>query len=120
MSINWKRNCAVFGISSHYDNEPTTGVESFPPQISYDFLRGHYKVGLPWKLSKPECTNYGLCVKRLNQLKSRLLREPLLMTEYDTIFKTQLEEGIIERVPSSELDSKRCHFLPHSRGQGHY
>ena len=28
-------------------------------------------------------------------------------------FKTQLEEGIIERVPSSELDSKWCHFLPH-------
>ena len=35
------------------------------------------------------------------------------MTEYNTIFKTQLEEGVIEHVPSSELDSKRCHFLPH-------
>ena len=35
------------------------------------------------------------------------------MTEYDSIFRTQLEEGIIERVPNSELDSKRCHFLPH-------
>lgn len=70
-------------------------------------------MGLPWKLSKPECTNYGLCVKQLNQLKSRLLREPSLMNEYDSIFKTQIEEGIIERVPSSELDSKRCHFLPH-------
>ena len=25
------------------DTEPTTEVESFPTQISYDFLRGHYK-----------------------------------------------------------------------------
>ena len=45
------------------DTEPNTGVEKFPSQISYDFLQGHYKVGLPWKLSKPESTNYGLCVK---------------------------------------------------------
>ena len=47
------------------DTEPNTGVENFPSQISYDFLQGHYnyKVGLPWKLSKPESTNYGLCVK---------------------------------------------------------
>lgn len=95
------------------DIEPTTRVEGFPPQISYDFVQGHYKVGLPWKLSKPECKNYGLCVKRLNQLKSRLLKEPSLMTEYDTIFKTQFGKGIIERVPSSELDSKQCHFLSH-------
>ena len=95
------------------DTEPNTGVENFPSQISYDFLQGHYKVGLPWKLSKPESTNYGLCVKRLNQLKSRLLREPSLLTEYENTFKKQLEEGIIERIPRSELDSKQCHFLPH-------
>ena len=68
---------------------------------------------LPWKLSKPNCTNYGLCVKQLNQLKSHLLKEPSLVKEYDNIFKNQLESGIIEPVPTAELDVKPGHFLPH-------
>lgn len=73
------------------DIEPTTRVEGFPPQISTRWGYHGNSVSL--------CKNYGLCVKRLNQLKSCLLREPSLMTEYNTIFKTQLGEGIIECVP---------------------
>jgi len=70
-------------------------------------------VGLPWKLSKPSHTNYGLCVRRLNQLRSRLQKEPSLLKEYDNIFKTQLESGIIKPVSPVELDVKPSHFLPH-------
>ena len=31
--------------------------EPFPTQIKYDFLQGCYKVGLPWKSTRPESTN---------------------------------------------------------------
>ena len=34
------------------------------------------------------------------------------MTEYNNIFKMQLENGIIEQVPRSKWNSRQCHFLP--------
>ena len=71
------------------------------------------KVGLPWKWSKPSYTNYGLCVRRLNQLKVRLQKEPTMFNEYDDTFKTQLASGIIEPVPLAELEAAPSHFLPH-------
>jgi len=43
--------------------------EIFPSQIKYDFLQGHYKVGLPWKSCRSESTNYGLYLVQLQQLK---------------------------------------------------
>ena len=96
-------------------DEPSSDevMESFPAQISFDFLQGRYKVGLPWKLSKPSHTNYGLCLRRLNQLRARLQKEPAMFKEYGDIFKTQLSSGIIEPVPESELDARPSHFLPH-------
>ena len=33
--------------------------ESFPSQLRY---QGRYKVGLPWKSTRPESTNSDLCV----------------------------------------------------------
>ena len=95
--------------------EPSTEdrMESFPAQITFDLLQSRYKVGLPWKWSKPSDTNYGLCMRRLNQLKSRLQKEPSMFKEYDDTFKTQLDSGIIEPVPSSELNLTPCYFLPH-------
>ena len=50
-------------------------------------------------------------MRRLNQLKSRLQKEPSMFKEYDDIFKTQLDSGIIEPVPSSELNLTPCYFL---------
>jgi len=51
---------------------------------------------------------------RLKQLKSKLRWDKLLFQQYDTIFKTQLQDGIIEQVPSMQ-DISGCHFLPHHR-----
>lgn len=44
------------------DTESETGKEYFPSEISYEWLQGHNKVGLPRELSKPECTDGGLCI----------------------------------------------------------
>jgi len=38
-------------------------MENFPSQVIYDFLKGCYKVGLPWKLSKSKSTSYALCIR---------------------------------------------------------
>jgi len=88
-------------------------MEDFPAQITFDLLQSRYKVGLPWKCSKPSHMNYGLCIRRLNQLKARLQKKPSLFKEYDDTFKTQLASGIIEPVPLSELEATPSHFLPH-------
>ena len=51
--------------------------------IKYDFIQGHYRVGLPWNLCRPESMNHGLCVTRLHQLQKRLRRNQALLLEYD-------------------------------------
>ena len=62
--------------------------ELFPEQVRYDFIARRYTVGLPWKIHRPECNNYGLCVSRLHQLMSRLKRDKALLTEYNKILET--------------------------------
>ena len=54
-----------------------------------------------------------ICVTRLNCLKARLKKDEKLLQEYDSIFKAQLEAGIIELVPNDEEDFEGAHFLPH-------
>ena len=87
--------------------------EPFPSQIKYDFIEGRYKVGLPWKSARSQSSNYNLCVGRLMKLKARLQGREALMMEYDKIFQTQLQTGIIEPVPMSELSSRSAYFFPH-------
>eukprot|EP00795_Rhopilema_esculentum_P016499 gene16499-7917_t len=74
-----------------------------------------YEVGLPWKPTEPKnmVNNFEQCKTRLNSLHSRLIKDPELMREYDGIFKEQLAQGIIEKVPSSELDNDNVRFMPH-------
>lgn len=85
----------------------------FPSQIKYDFIQGRYKVGLPWKSTRPASSNYNLCAGRLMKLKARLQGKEALWLEYAKIFQTQLQTGIIEPVPQSKLSSVGAHFLPH-------
>lgn len=41
-------------------------------------------------------------------------RDQALLTEYNKILETQLEEGIIEPVPATEVSSQEeVHYLPH-------
>ena len=87
--------------------------EPFPIQIKYDFLQGCYKVGLPWKSTRPESMNYNLCMPRIRKLKARFQEKNSLLMEYDKIFQTKLQTGIIEPVPQLELSSINAYFLPH-------
>ena len=54
------------------DSEVELSDKPFPSQIKYDFIQGRYKVGLPWKSTSSESSNYNLCVSRLMKLRARL------------------------------------------------
>ena len=53
-----------------------------------------------------------MCVAWLHQLSTRLQKDKDLFHEYNSIFESQLHDGIIERVPDTKQSSS-CHYLPH-------
>ncbi|CAB3981862.1 Hypothetical predicted protein, partial [Paramuricea clavata] len=60
-----------------------------------------YEVSFPWKNeSIPKSNGYGMCLKRLHQLKSRLDKDKQLLEQYDNTFKDQEKSGIIDSGPN--------------------
>ena len=87
--------------------------EVFLPDIQFNDSEGRYEVTLPWKTDHiPKSSGYGMCMKRLRQLHSRLKIDTPLLREYDTIIKDQEKTGIIEHVVDNN-DVEPRHFLPH-------
>ena len=74
-----------------------------------------YEISLPWKDSNLSLISddYDLCLARLKYVFNRLKGNPELLQEYEKIFKTQLEEGIIEKVPVNKYSIPNCHFISH-------
>ena len=72
-------------------------------------------MSLTWRDPYPVLpTNFQLCLRRLNGLLARLRNEGDVLKEYDTVIRTQLEQGIVEPVNSaSEPDISGVHYLPH-------
>ena len=80
-----------------------------------EFRKGRYEVSLPWKTPKPDLlNNYELSLKRLKGLLRRLRHNPDILHEYDTVIKTQLQQGIVELVEEpATADISGVHYLPH-------
>ena len=55
--------------------------------------------------------NYALALGRLRSLHQKLDAEAF--SEYDSIIRAQLQEGIIEKVESNEEKRKEAYYLPH-------
>jgi len=80
------------------------------------FTNGRYEVGLPWLRDKCEVPDHhSLCLNRLKGLQRRLIKEPDILTEYESMIKDQLSLGIIEPVNGDgPLSRDDCiHYLPH-------
>ncbi|XP_073246936.1 uncharacterized protein [Porites lutea] len=111
-SLNWFWDIESAGIT-----EPSSKVnedEQFLRFIKFDKDEGRYEVDLPWREQTcKQSDNFDLCVTRLNCLEELLKKDEELLQEYDSIFKAQLEAGIIELVPKDEEDFEGAHFLPH-------
>ena len=58
--------------------------------------------------------DYDLSLKRLNGLLRRLKQEPDILTEYNSVIKTQLQQGIVKPIENQSLvDIPEVHYLPH-------
>ena len=97
------------------------GVEAEPTEdsVSDHFassvkMRGNrYEVSLPWREAHdPLPTNYDLSRRRLTGLLRRLKQNPEILKEYDSIIRTQLQNGIVE-VVKEDGDAGVIHHLPH-------
>lgn len=80
-----------------------------------EFRDGRYEVQLPWKSPRQDIpNNYELSLKRLRGLLRRLRCDSDVLREYDTIIKTQLQQGIVELIEDSPTaDVPGVHYLPH-------
>ncbi|CAB4038631.1 Hypothetical predicted protein, partial [Paramuricea clavata] len=77
-------------IESMGINEEKVTKEEFLKDIRCLENEARYEVSLPWKNeSIPKSNGYGMCLKRLHQLKSRLDKDKQLLEQYDNIFKDQ-------------------------------
>ena len=81
---------------------------------SVKMKNGRYEVSLPWRAyHDPLPNNYELSRRRLLGLLQRLKREPMILREYDTIIRDQLQRGIVEVVDDSVDTAGNTHYLPH-------
>ena len=66
----------LIGIADHKPH----AVYQFPPEILFNWEKGRYQTGLPWKSEvRPLSNCHSVCVNRLNQLYKRLsTNEPTL------------------------------------------
>ena len=73
------------------------------------------QVLLPWKdVHFPLPDSYQLALKCLRSLQHRLLQQPALLKEYDTIIQDQVKQGVVEVITDpTPTDSRAVHYLPH-------
>ena len=80
------------------------------------FKDGRYKVTLPWKDSHPVLPdNYQLSPHRLQGLLRRLRQDTNVLQEYDSVIKTQIQQGIVDSVEHPELSSSSLSAAPRCR-----
>lgn len=81
-------------------------------QETVQFKNGRYEVALPWKDSHSTLSdNFQLSLTRLNGL---LRQDKDVLQEYDSIIKSQIQQGIVEVVEHPEsTDAEVVHYLPH-------
>ena len=76
---------------------------------------GHYEIALPWKTYPPNLkTNRTLAERRLELLKKRLRREPIVHQKYTAFMDDLLSKDYARKVTSEEPGPLGIHwFLPH-------
>ena len=90
--------------------------DNFLKNLTHSPTTSRYTVRLPWKQDVTDLdSHYSLCLSRVKTLIMRL-RSCGLLEKYDEVFKHQLEQNIIERVPpcTSTQQLARVHYIPHT------
>ena len=74
---------------------------------------GRYEVNIPWiPGAKLDETNEEQSRRRLQNMERKLGRNEQLKADYTQIVEEQLEEGIVERIPTKQT-GERVFYLPH-------
>ena len=100
----------ILGLADAPINDQETVYSEFKEQLMRN-PAGWYETGLPWRGKHASLPNNKQgSLRRLNHLTKRLQRDGLT-TEYDSIIREQLSEGIVERAP--EFPSNKKFYIPH-------
>lgn len=100
-------------IEETENTEDISVIDQFTKHIYHDGTR--YVTKLPFKPDHESIPdNFSTCVKRLDSLNKRLDRLEI-NKEYETIFSDYERDGIIERVPDSQIAKEEgtVHYIPH-------
>ncbi len=104
---------------SNYEVEPSMSQNDKKAlkimENSIKLHNGHYMIALPWKDYPPRLqNNRSLAEQRLNTLKKRLEREPIVHEKYTKFMNDLLNKDYARSVDSEDEDpSKICWYLPH-------
>ena len=94
--------------STDYDMDK---IEEFNNNIVFE--DGSYGVNLPWKENVPLVPhNFYISCSILDKVVENLRRDNLY-DQYKSVLQKQLDEGIIEEVPISQLNIENHKFVPH-------
>ena len=83
---------------------------------SINKVDGHYELPIPFVADVPKLPdNRATAEKRLNSLKSRLLRDPELREKYTEEMEKLTDQGFAEKVPDDKIErlDGKVYYLPH-------
>lgn len=70
------------------------------------FINGHYQLGLPWR-KNPPClpNNRAIAERRLNSLKWRLQKNPILQEKYVSTINDYIDKRYAQKVPAMDVSN---------------
>ena len=111
---NMEFNDSAFSVNKAMSRDDIVALDVF--QKSAHMVQGHYNIAVPWKSSYPNLpNNKAMAVRRLEFVKKRLVRDPVLAKKYSEFMSDLFEKGYAQTVPEEEIqrDDGAIWYLPH-------
>ena len=116
----FQRFCNMEFNDSLLDNERAMSLEDKRAlnimESTAVLKEGHYEIAMPWRYS-PLClpNNRTLAVHRLELLRRRLVKDPVLFQKYSAFVDNLLDKAYARKVPDNRLcrSGEATWFLPH-------
>ena len=118
LSKQFEKYCNMEFNDSYYDTKVTMSQEDKKAlqkmKSSIQLKGGHYEIALPWREGCPALPdNRSMVENRLQHLKKRLAKEPILLEKYTAFVEDVLQKGFARRVPQHMNDVAITWLLPH-------
>ena len=100
-------------LPNEIEEEEREFVKSYQSS-SIHLENGRYSAELPWKPNHPPLpTNEPVARGRTRSMIRRLARDPEKLKTYARIITDQEQRGFIEKVPTTDKNRNKVHYLPH-------